>query len=294
MAPPSVGIHMNTPNETRSSSPRRAVPPSFCEAAQRNNDGVEALWQGDEDRAMALLTDSIRLMKSELTKPGPDDGALHDADEADHHLTSSSSGDCYTPTEMVPLSTSPEDVTGDDDAVLQDLMFNQAIAIPTGSAMPDDVDIHIYSAVVVFNLALSHQQKARASRRRPSSPSSSSSATTIYDANMLKAEKLYQVILKLMSDHVVCRSPTGIVVMLAAVNNLTALRLHRTGGAGGTGTGSNNSRHEEAQGQVQATLSTFVARNSTLLQTYIEHEPTIQGLLVNVLLFRAPVVAAAA
>jgi hypothetical protein len=299
---PSPSAAMITPNDHRqdcefSSTPSSIAVAYFGEAAQMNNDGITALCNGKEDHAIELLTNSIRLMKSGLTKPNrrvenikntsSDEFEMKTVDEQQ-----SSSWSGFIQTEMVPLSSSslcPTKDSGDDD-ILLDLLFNEAISIPTNAHHLDDLDVHVYSAVTVFNLALAHQQKAQSMRRQAMATAETQSN---YSLNMRKAEKLYQVILKLLSDHIVCRSPTGLVVMLAAINNISSIRLlmMASGLEGGSSSGMDG--YEQAQ-QIQNALGAFVSRNSTVLRDLMEHDPTIQKLLVNVLFFKAPKVAAAA
>lgn len=268
----------------------------FEQAAILNNAGVVALCEQDEETAITVLTNSIRLMKRELSKPGVNLSSFQ------------STGVEELPTQMVELPNQAclqQQQDKQDHALLmlaQDdddqALFNHAISIPLSSFcdtnQPTDLDIHIYSAAVVFNLALAHQQlasKHKYERRRQrrcsndsgsTTSSSASSSQEVYTVNRGKAEKLYSVILKLLQDSVCSQVRTGVVVKLAAIHNLHWIqyqnRQEDDGIASSNSSGANN---------LQRTLSGFVQgirqQDPHLARSFLEQDAQIQSLLMNVL-----------
>jgi hypothetical protein len=243
----------------------------FEQAASLNNQGVAALCHNDEVTALTVLTNSIRLMKQELSKPGVD-------------LSSSRSegGPIELPTKMVELPNHSAlhqqkqlPIFADDDDDDQAL-FNHAISIPLSTfkdpeQQPSDLEVHIYSAAVVFNLALSHQQLAA----RHKFDERRNAHDSLYTVNRNKAEKLYTVILKLLQDAACSQVRTGVMVKLAAIHNLHWIRYQR------------GVREEDGSPSLQQTLSRFVQgirqQDPFLARTFLEHDAQIQGLLMNVL-----------
>jgi hypothetical protein len=210
-------------------------------------------------------------MKSELSKPGVD---------LSNSTSSCGEGPIELPTKMIELpnqaalhshSKQLMIFTDDDD---DQAMFNHAISIPLSTfkdhdEQPSDLDIHIYSASVVFNLALAHQQLAN----KHKFDSDRYNHDSIYTVNRNKAEKLYTVILKLLQDTACSQVRTGVMVKLAAIHNLHWIKYQK-----GV-TGEDNS--------LQQTLSRFVqgvrSQDPYLARTFLEHDAQIQGLLMNVL-----------
>jgi hypothetical protein len=112
---------------------------------------------------------------------------------------------------------------------------------------------------VIFNLALAHHHVAITS-----------------DAGYLpKAEKLYAMVLKLL-DGAALYMRTAVVVKLATINNLSQIRFE-------------NGDFEPAREGLSHITSFLRQANNALLE-----EPEVLGLLMNVLLLKAPRVAPAA
>ena len=143
------------------------------------------------------------------------------------------------------------------------IVFNQAIRIPADVSLTvSEFEVDIYSCAVIFNLALVHHFEA------------SSGADA--DAYLMKAEKLYSMALQLL-DKTSLTVHTALIVKLACINNLSQIRYAK----------GDYKNAREGLSQVSA----FIRQPSN--QAVLE-EPEIQGLLMNVLLLKAPRVAAAA
>ncbi|KAG7337827.1 hypothetical protein IV203_012521 [Nitzschia inconspicua] len=263
----------------------------FEKAATLNNEGVMALMEHNEMSAIGSLTNSIRLMKSALSKPIEDPAAFQKDD--------ASSSSIELPAHLVELSPPPQEMQNypfvDDDCELA--LFNHAISIPLAASSeekhePSDLDFHIYSAAVVFNLALAHQQLAlrhKNDRRHRggsvdySSDGSVNSHQCLYNVNRNKAEKLYMVILKLLQDSACSQVRTGVMVKLAAIHNLHWIQYQKREEEIGTSVSGGMNEIPT----LQQTLSRFVQgirqQDPALARTFLENDAQIQGLLMNVL-----------
>jgi hypothetical protein len=253
-----------------------------------------ALMEHQADRAILSLTASIRLMKSEVSKPNTDLSSFHNDGAA-----------VELPINVVELPPPPywkeQPYLFEDDT--EQVLFNHAITIPLSpfhenEATPSDLDFHIYSAAMVFNLALAHQQLSlkhkldrlvvRGSVGDSFSVGSVYSTPCLYTVNRKKAEKLYSVILKLLHDAACCQVRAGVMLKLAAIHNLHWIQYQkREEEIGSNSCGKNNNSGEGDAPSLQQTLSQFVQgilqHDSTLARTFLENDAQIQGLLINVL-----------
>jgi hypothetical protein len=212
----------------------------YEQAARLNNEGVSALLGGDIQTAVAAMTKSIKLMKQELSSNSAEDSKS---------INSTAGSEQEVRSVEIPDTDSSETI-----------VFNQAILIPSDGEQ-NEVDTRVYTAAVIFNLALAHHVKASRG-----------------DAScMVKAEKLYtMVVLKLVNDDAACRMRIAVVVKLASINNLSQIQV-----ANGDYT------HE----QVLSQLSNLLRKTNQALF----EEPEVQGLLINALLLKqAPRLAPAA
>jgi hypothetical protein len=217
----------------------------FAQAARLNNQGVTALLEGDNKAAVAALTRSIKIMKQELSKPTENVDLTKSA-----HC---SSDDCEHSTVELP------GFQGGQDSYI----FADAIKIPEHAGDQTVIDIQIYSAAVIFNLALAVHREGN----------------TIDNASpMAKAQKLYSMVLKVLNNQYM-NNRVAIVVKLAAINNLSQIRF-------------DCGEYELAREGLDH-LSTFMRTSDSTNNAMLE-EPEMQGLLMNVLLMKAPVIAPAA
>lgn len=210
----------------------------FEQAAKLNNRGIISLIEGRDSHAIDTMTESIKLMKQELRKDG---AQMKD-------FKAALSGQCSD------LSTVEIPDMDTDD---QYAAFNHAIHISYESSEPR-FDIQMYSAAVIFNLALAHHRLVMQG-----------------DKSLVeKTVKLYSLVLKLLENWE-CHKGIAII-KLAAINNLAQMRFA-------------NGEYEHAREGLDH-LSAFMRKaNNALLD-----EPEVQGLLMNVLLLKAPKVAPAA
>jgi hypothetical protein len=211
----------------------------YEQAARLNNEGVAALLGGDIKTAINVMSKSIKLMKQALSSsPAGDNKSINSTTGSEQRVRS---------VEIPDTDTS------------ETIVFNQAIIIPS-DAEQDEIDITAYTAAVLFNLALAHHVKA----------------SRVGASCMLKAEKLYSLVLKFVDDDAACHTRIAVVVKLASINNLS--QIHVANG---------NYKHE---GLSQLSNLLRKTRNLALFD-----EPEIQGLLMNALLLKqAPRLAPAA
>lgn len=209
----------------------------FEQAAQLNNQGVIALIEGDDTSAIESMTKSIKLMKQELAKP-----------------TNTLDAKVATTGPELKTVEIPDMESSDENQEI----FNQAIHIPcTGNE--SDLDIHVYSAAVIFNLALAHHRVGMQGN----------------EAYQQKALKLYTMVLRVLDDSLI-EFRAAVMVKLATINNLTQIRFAK-------------GDYEEAREGMEHLAGFLRIVNGEVLA-----EPHVAGLLMNVLMFRAPKVAAAA
>jgi tetratricopeptide (TPR) repeat protein len=209
----------------------------FAEASDLNNRAVVALIEGDDQFAIQSMTEAIKILKQELAKPA-------------------------TPYEAIKSTEAPEfktveipDLRSGDD---HHEVFNQAIHVPcTGDE--SQLDAHVYSAAVIFNLALAHHRGALQGN----------------EEYRKKAVKLYTMVLRVLDDSLI-EFRAAVMVKLATINNLAQIQFA-------------NGDYEAAR-EGLSHLSNFVrVANGEVLA-----EPQVRGLLMSVLLIREPKVAAAA
>ncbi len=212
----------------------------FEQAAQLNNQGVIALIEGDDSFAIESMTKSIKMMKQELAKPTM---------ASDIKSTTATEGPELKTVEIPDMESSDENHE----------IFNQAIHIPVNGD-ESDLDIHVYSAAVIFNLALAHHRLGMQVGN---------------EAYQQKALKLYTMVLRVLDDSLI-EFRTAIMVKLATINNLTQIRFAK-------------GDYEEAREGLDHLAGFLRVANGEVLA-----EPQVAGLLMNVLMFRAPRVAAAA
>lgn len=212
----------------------------FQQAAELNNQGVIGLIEGHNSSAIDSMTKSIKLMKQELAKCTSDISSC---------LKSTSPARTELSTVEIP------DMESSDD---NHEVFNQAIHIPS-TGDESDLDIHVYSAAVIFNLALAHHRLGMQGD----------------DVYQQKALKLYTMVLKVLDDSLI-EFRAAIMIKLATINNLTQIRFTK-------------GDYDQAREGLDHLAGFLRIANGEVLA-----EPQVAGLLMNVLMFRAPKVAAAA
>jgi hypothetical protein len=219
-----------------------------------NNSAVNALTACEDVLAVSFLSNAIKLLQQAIPNPrkmsvGSEDPSFFLVDVAyDHQLTVEIPG------------MEQEQHT---------FIFNRAIVIPQlqqrGSYESEgaiDDDIQAYTAVIIFNLALSHHRRGMCTGE--------SKALT-------KADKLYSLVLKLLAADDSNTSRMNVIVKLAAINNLAQLRFD----AGDYEQGREGLIHLSSAFRVMSV-------------SYLLNEEDLKDLLMSALLLRAPSVAPAA
>jgi hypothetical protein len=217
----------------------------FAQAARHNNQGVIALLDGNDEAAVAALSQSLKMMKQELSKPS----------NAYGEKSATLSDNCEHSTVELP---------GLQQGSQESYIFAEAITIPEHGDH-SEVDTHIYSAVVVFNLALAVHNEGNKNGKI---------------ASMAKAQKLYVMILKILKNNECMNNRVGVLVKLAAINNLSQIRF-------------DCGEYELAREGLHH-LSAFIRAGGNTNDALSDEGPEIQGLVMNILLLKAPLLAPAA
>jgi hypothetical protein len=220
----------------------------FAQAARLNNQGVTALLEGDDKAAVAALTQSITIMKQELSKVTENDDMTKSAP-----FSSDDDREDSTTTVKLPGFHGAQD----------SYIFADAINIPEHGDQTV-LDIQIYSAAVIFNLALVAHREGNTILGNASSRA--------------KAQKLYLMVLKVLNNQYM-NNRVAVIVKLAAINNLSQIRF--------------DCGEYELAREGLTHLSIFMQTSGNTSDAMLE-EPKIQGILMNVLLLKAPVIAPAA
>jgi hypothetical protein len=140
------------------------------------------------------------------------------------------------------------------------MVFNQAFRLPMDVELPNELNINVFSCAIIFNLALIYHFQADSG-----------------DAMLMtKTEKLYSMVLKLLDNNSLSLR-TALIVKLACINNLSQIRYAK------------GDYKNAREGLRQVSCVMRQSSNQAMFE-----EPQIQGLLMNVLLLKAPKVAAAA
>ena len=218
----------------------------FAQAACLNNQGVTALLEGNDKAAVAALTQSINIMKQELSNVPENNDIKRSAPFSSNDYENRST------TGKLPGFHGAQD----------SYIFAEAINIPEHGDQTV-VDIQIYSAAVIFNLALAVHREGN---------------TTGSASSMAKAQKLYLMVLEVLNNQYM-NSRVAVIVKVAAINNLSQIRF--------------DCGEYELVREGLAHLSTFLRASGNTSDAMLE-EPKIQGLLMNVLLLKEPVIAPAA
>ena len=244
---------------------------SILEAQQLNNQGVKALERGDDESALTSLAKAIRILKQQIASaPNPEDDAV---DEDSKKMSFASSAQHSTV--MLPEMGEQH----------QSFIFNEALNLsrPPGSQYDEELtehDVHVYTGVVIFNLALAHHRRGKDGQ-----------VATGRGGCLTKADKLYGMALKVLAHDFT--NSVSVLVKLASINNMAEIRFEM---------GDNDSARtglqllsKLLQQCSDSTLSNSTrSMSSSIADSPMFQEPQIQGLLMNVLLLRAPKVAPAA
>jgi hypothetical protein len=137
------------------------------------------------------------------------------------------------------------------------IVFSQAIRLPDSDEErePGEVEMNVYSGAIIFNLALAHHFRGD-------------------KTSLARAEKFYGLVIKVLNRNML-HMHTALIVKLACINNLSQMRY------------SKGEYERVSEGFIQ--VAGFIQQNEAVV-----NEPEVQGLLMSVLLLKAPTVAPAA
>eukprot|EP00980_Cylindrotheca_fusiformis_P020210 scaffold7294_cov93-Cylindrotheca_fusiformis.AAC.9 len=210
--------------------------------ASFNNEGLAALMEGNGVKAISSLVMAVKTMKQLLVS------------EHASSLESLENSDSTALSFFEDLETVEVPVINSDESSF----FRRAILLPTDADGTSALDIYLYSAAVIFNLALAHHSLAHTS-----------------NGCMAATEKMYATVLKLL-DNRVGHVESAIVLKLACIHNICYIRFE------------NGNYDQVNQGLNE--LNILLAKTDEMMY----ESPDAQGLILGVVLLRHPRVAAAA
>ena len=155
-------------------------------ALRLNNEGVMLLLENRDQEAVTSLTQSLNQVKGLLSvsQEAPE-GSQHK--DVIHHST-------YTLPNLQNQNC---------------FIYSNALMFSlTSDNLPSSEDIHVYTAVIILNIALAYHRKGLSGNA----------------GCLIKAEKMYEMVGKLLEgDETHCG--TSLLVKVAAINNLSQLRF---------------------------------------------------------------------
>jgi hypothetical protein len=217
----------------------------LAHALRLNNEGVMLLLENRDQEAVVTLTQSLNDVKGLLT-------SAREKSEGEPSLPSKTfiHHSTYTLPNLEDLNCFIY-----SDALMFSLTYD---SMPSSSE-----DIHVFTSVIILNIALAYQRRGRAGN----------------PGCLFKAEKMYEMVCKLLEGSEVNRG-TALLVKLAAINNISQLR-HDQGDYTFSSEGF----------QYLGSLISFAGEN--LHHTKCE-EHVYKGMLMNALLVAPPDAAPAA
>ena len=282
---------------------------SLRSALRLNNDGVQFLLENNDEEAQTCFNLSLDLVKQSLisnsknqTRGGESTSSTSSPTRCMHQQSHSipflRSQDCFIYNKAISFILDDED----EDTILEEWYKN-----PEEKHVNDDDNcnnLHLYSAIIILNIALAYHRQAMI----VSSLSSSSShpprrfqqGTTISRSAAAqewraRAEKMYDMVTILLEDvdgdyddnsddDIVCatNTTTALLVKIAAVNNLSQLQREM---------GDYESSRDGFEYLGELIDFAEYHLKTTLLWN---QEDTIMGMLLNVLLATSPEAAGAA
>ena len=237
---------------------------TYQQAIQYNNAGVQALVDCNDSLAVESLSKSIRIMKQSLVKiPAKDQSSL----DEDYSFCFGGEEDSDSHETVQLPNVEPGQET---------FLFNQALHLNdkvgycsiTTTTEPSEQEIHLHTATVIFNLALAHHRRG---------------LKNCSSALLIKSEKLYNMLLKLVAHHGYNTSRMALTVKLASIYNLASLRFDAGNFEGA----------REGLGELASIVHT-ASHSGPITNLPMFQEPDLRDLLVNVLTLKPPRVAPAA
>ena len=233
---------------------------NFQQAIRMNNDGVQFLVNGEDEKAIPVLSEAFKSMKQHLARAHEDS------------ITNASNEAICKSNDQLFVQL-PDNNIGEADGTQTDLsLFNHAMVIPTideEHACGRVVVVH--AAAIIFNLALAHHRKG---------------IRTENLAVTSKALKLYTTILKLLrgggDDDLAGSANMEFLLKLATISNLLEIQSQF---------GDYDLIAYERLEQLTRSLR---RKDTMLLDAILCQTSGVKGQLMSVLLTKPPSVAPAA
>jgi hypothetical protein len=218
---------------------------SIKTACSLNNQGVDLLASGDSSGAMSRLKDGLDILKEALNevKATSFDGLDHVNAEA-----------------VLPISESPSTVPG-----LQGVpcyVYNHGIIITRTTDEESEEMLSLYSAIVLFNMALTCHHEGRLGR----------------ETSLKKASRFYIMTVQILNGNIMPGDISATILTLLALNNKAQIHYDQC----------EYIQCDDCLKELPRILGTVEAIHSTLSQE------DIKGLLLNVMLMHTPTAAQAA
>ena len=230
---------------------------NFQQAIGMNNDGVQFLVNGDDDKAIPVLSESFKSMKQYLAR-------------ANESSITNASNEAICKSNDQLFVQLPDNNIGEADGQTDVSLFNHAMIIP-------DIDeeqacgrvVVVHAAAIIFNLALAHHRKG---------------IKTENSALTAKAMKLYTTILKLLrgGEDDLGSANMEFLLKLATISNLLEIQSQF---------GDYDLIAYERLEQLTRSLR---RKDTMLLDAILCQTSGVKGQLMSVLLTKPPSVAPAA
>lgn len=219
-------------------------------ALQLNNEGVRLLLAGNDVDGMTYLTDALTRVKMMLSSRRGTDTVTYPH------------GAGVTPPNVQFMHGATYKLAGlHDDCCF--IYGNALIFNMDYNVMPSTDYIHIYTSVIILNVALAYHRRGL-----------SANATCL-----LKAEKMYEMVGKLLATSTAAQG-TELLVKTAAINNLSQLRYDQ-------------GDYAFARDGFQY-LASLISYAGDRLHAFNCEEDVYRGMVLNALLVSAPDTAPAA
>jgi hypothetical protein len=222
---------------------------STLSALQVNNQGVSLLLEGRDQEGVRCLSQSLSLIKSRI-------------------------GGNYTDEPMSIMSTTG----GEEKAALHEatfplpnfedahsFLYTAALAFSADcdDSLINESNSHVYSAVVIFNLALAYHRQGKKLGK---------------SACLVKAERMYEMVIRLLDSEADYQG-TALLVKLATLNNLSLLHHEQR-------------NYESAQNGFE--LLAWTIRSAPSSSMLSSSQMDVDAMLLNVLFVSVPSIAPAA
>ena len=242
------------------------------QAADLNNQGITSLLSGNYQTGIEALSDSIKMMKRQLASPSSKSEELESTS-----MTSNSISTVELTTTNAHAHAHANTNANEGSSTST---FNQMFRIPhTEDDVAATQDMRVYAGAVIFNLALAYHTQPQQQQQPGKS--------------VEKAQKLYQMILKLLDPYQSGHEYgyAGLMIQLACINNLSQLYSDADRSVD---TIDIDDVATELVRKLRSIVSSVDAAANNDHEMMFFEDTKLQGLLINVLMLKAPQVAAAA